>query len=198
MQLSYVSSVPTSPLFRTLGPLTLVMVMCALGTCASYVLHLSPMQERLRNAERVFQTEKDNQAQLKSSRRQFEEARVVRRHLDEIWSKLPAQQEFAPFALAVTELGRGEGVLIPGMTYEVQKTESGLPAKASVSFTVQGEYTALYRFLRRLETSDSYVIVEHLDVAHSRTSGLTKNRMVEFQLRLGTFLRPNPPTPRMS
>lgn len=193
-------SVPVlSPaLLRTLAPLTLVMVICVLGTGTLYGFRLGPAQERVRNAEQGYHTEKDAQTQLKFSRRQFEKARAVRRQLDALWNTLPAQHEFAPFALAVSELGRAEGVVIPGMTYEVQKGDLGLPVKASVSFTVRGEYAALYRFIHRLETSESYINIEHLDVTRHSTSGPTRTRVIEFQLRVGTFLRPNPPTPRMS
>jgi hypothetical protein len=84
------------------------------------------------------------------------------------------------------------------MSYEVQKGDPSLPVKASVSFTVRGEYAALYRFIHRLETSESYITIEHLDVKRQSTSGMTNTQVIEFQLRVGTFLRPNPPTPRMS
>jgi hypothetical protein len=85
------------------------------------------------------------------------------------------------------------------MHYNLEKPRGeGLPVKASISFSVTGEYAAVYRFIHRLETSDSYLVIESLDASRTQKQGKNAVPSVVFRINVATFLRPNPSTGGMS
>lgn len=60
--------------------------------------------------------------------------------------------------------------------------------KATIAFRASGDYAAIYRFLSRLETAESYLVIERLDVAseqHAHTSGTR----VVVNITVATYLR---------
>ena len=119
--------------------------------------------------------------------------------LDEVWRALPTETEFASLALAISELGRSERVNIPGMQYGIEQSKaSGMPVKASISFSVTGDYAAVYRFIHRLESADSDVVIESLNASRTAKSEKGGAPSVVFHVTVATFLRPNPPTGSLS
>ena len=178
---------PLSPIARraarALGPLALVAgltVTTALG--ATLFLH-APAQDRLARAQVSYETARQVQVRQQS-------ARKIQEDLAGVWRALPVRREFPALILAISELAQQEGIAIPGMNYSLQKTEEGLPQKATITFRVAGEYPAIRRFLHRIETADLYLVIESLDA--SRPSEVRRTGVV-FNVRVVTYLRPDEP-----
>ena len=72
-----------------------------------------------------------------------------------------------------------------------------MPAKATISFQATGEYAAIYRFLHRLESADSYLVIESMDVTRVVGNGRSGQTLVGLNIRVATFLRPAAPAARI-
>jgi len=180
-------SVPKGAMRRLL-PLTVLTSLSLVGATWSYVYGLKPAEERLRIAEQTYQTGKQAQADLQSTKAQQLQARTAQRRLETVRQALPTQEEFTSLALALSELAKREQVTIPGMGYDIHKPEGAHPVKATISFKATGDYAAIYRFLSRLETAESYLVIESLDVAseHKRDAGTAR---VVINIKVVTYLR---------
>jgi Tfp pilus assembly protein PilO len=179
-------------------PLSGLMV-TAIGILAAvYVTLRAPAQERLQLAEQSYGAAKLKQEQLRSARILQERTKLAQRDVANLWQGLPTREEFSTLAVAISELGRSEHVAIPGMAYRVEKSEGALPVKATVSFKVSGDYGAIYRFIHRLETAESYLVVESLDAARADKSARARSKTVVFNVTVATFLRPATLTKDMS
>lgn len=191
-----VPQIPTVAL-RALTPLGSLCLAIWLMIGAWYAVFVGPASDRLAEAERAFQSAKETQARLLVSRRHQEQLQQAKKQVDEAWRALPMQDRFSTLALAIAELGRFDHVTIPGMSYTVdQPKEPSLPAKATISFQATGEYGAIYRFLHRLESADSYLVIESMDVARVVGDGKGSQALVGLNIRVATFLRPAEPPAR--
>ncbi len=178
--------------------MSLVTLSCFTAAGVYFSTHVSA-QQHLAEADMAYQTAIREQATLRSTRKTQEELRAIKGQLDDVWRRLPTETEFASLALAIADLGRTERVHIPGMQYGMERTKvAGLPVKGSLSFSVTGPYAAVYRFIHRLESSDSYIVIESLDASRSAKTAPAGSADVVFHVTVVTFLRPNPPTGRMS
>jgi len=180
---------PPSVVVRGLIPLAGLTILCLSVAVTMYVFFLDLAQERVANAEQHYQTAKQAQAKLQEARTQQERARKAQRQLQQAWESLPTHDEFPSVAMALSELAKRERIAIPGMSYDIKKSEGGLPAKATIAFRATGEYATMYQFIHRLETADPYLVIESLDVA-SEQKGLNVAR-VGVGIRVVTFLRQN-------
>lgn len=181
------------PLVRRLLPLAFV-TLTAVGSAAVVMFGLRDSAlSRLELAKTAYQTAKHTREQLHRTRTVQEKARTAHHQVEEIWQELPTQNEFASFAMAISEVGRREHVAIPGMTYHVEKTEGAAPVKATLTFKVTGDYGAIYRFIHRLEMTEPYLVIERLDAARLDTSDRAVSTRVVFNVKVATFLRPSPP-----
>jgi len=176
--------------FVPLGLVTLTAVGCA---AFLYVGIRGPAQSRLEHAETAFQAAKQNQEQLHHIRTLQEKARTAQQQVEDVWKGLPTLNEFASFAMAITEVGRLERITIPGMAYHVEKAEGALPVKATLTFKVTGDYRAIYRFIHRLEMTEPYLVIERLDAARLDNSDRASSTLLVFNIKVATFLRPSPP-----
>ena len=177
---------------RGLWPLGLLTVL-ALGIgIGAYLLVLIPAEKRLARAEAAYEAARQAQLQQQAARKTQETFRQTQKDLEQVWETLPAQKQFAALAVAISELGRAVAVSIPGMTYTLQKVEEGLPAKATLAFRAVGEYGAIYRFLHRLETTEPYLFIESLDVSRTSEPNRAALTLLAFNVRVVTFLRPDP------
>lgn len=187
-------TMPTLPMvqlqrFLPLGLVTLIAVGCA---AFLYIGIREPALSRLEQAEMDFQTAKQNQEQLHRTRALQEKARTAQQQVEDVWKGLPTQNEFASFAMAISEMGRLEHVALPGMAYHVEKAEGAVPVKATLTFKVTGDYGAIYRFIHRLEMTEPYLVIERLDAARLDKSDRTSSTLLVFNVKVATFLRPSP------
>jgi hypothetical protein len=171
---------------RALQPLGLATVAALSVAVGVNMLLLAPEQERLTMAKERYETARQAQIRQKAAKKTLVE-------LAEIWDTLPPRKEFATLAAAISELARADRVSIQGMTYSLQKAEEGMPIKASLTFRPLGEYAAIRRFIHRLETTGSYLYIESLDASRAAGSRQASSPLVVFNVRLVTFLRPDPP-----
>ena len=176
--------------FVPLGLVTLTAVGCAVFL---YIGIRDPAQSRLEQAETAFQTAKQNQEQWHRTRTLQEKARTAQQEVEDVWKGLPTQNEFASFAMAISEVGRLEHVALPGMAYHVEKSEGAVPVKATLTFKVTGNYGAIYRFIHRLEMMEPYLVIERLDAARLDKSDHASSTLLVFNVMVATFLRPIPP-----
>ncbi len=179
---------------RGLVPLLMLALISTALAVFAYLLVWVPGDHRVRVSEQGYEKSKQQQGQLLAARALQERAREATREVAAVWQGLPTEEEFASLAVAITELGRAEQVGIPGMAYRVAKREGPLPVKATMSFKVSGEYGAIYRFLHRLETAKSYLVIESLDAARADKSAQAKSHVVVCNITVATFLRPVAPT----
>lgn len=179
---------------RGLVPLLMLALISTALVVSTYLLVWVPAKQRVRVAEQAYEKAKQQQGQLLAARALQERAREAAREISAVWNGLPTEEEFASLAVAITELGRTEQIAIPGMAYRVAKREGPLPVKATMSFKVSGDYGAVYRFLHRLETAKSYLVIESLDAARADKSAQAKSYVVVCNITVATFLRPVAPT----
>jgi hypothetical protein len=172
---------------RRLIPLVTLTLVSVSGAVLVSVWCLSPAQQALTNAEQAYRTAKQAQMTLQASRTQQSRARAAQRQLETVRQALPTQNEFTPLAMALTELGKSEHVLIPGMGYDIKKPEGGLPAKATIAFRASGDYGAVYRFIHRLESVDPYIVIESLDVSGEQKKD--SSARVVVNMKVSTYLR---------
>ena len=173
---------------RRLAPLMVLAGMSVIGVTLSYVYGLQPAEEQLLTAEQAFQSAKQAQADLQRTKAQQLRAQAAQRQLETVRQALPTQREFTSLALALSELAKREQVKIPGMGYDIHKPEGTHPVKATIAFTATGDYVAIYRFLSRLETAESYLVIESLDVASEHKRDQATARVV-VNITVATYLR---------
>lgn len=187
-------TIPALPvdLLRRLLPLSLLALSAVGGALGLSWGIRAPVVARLEQAEAAYQAAKQTQEQLQRTRIVQEKARRAQQQLDDVWRALPTQNEFSTFAMAIAEVGRLEQVAIPGMGYHVEKPEGVLPVKATLTFKVTGDYGAIYRFIHRLERREPYLVIERLDAARMDKTERAASTLVVFNIKVATFLRPEP------
>ena len=188
----------TRPALRSLFPAIALSTLSIVVLVCTYVLVLKPAEDRLAVAETGYARAKAALEQTHEQRALFERVRNAQGQLTTLWHALPAQQHYAALAMAISELAKAEHVGIPGMSYHMEKSEELLPTKATLTFRVTGDYAAIYRFIHRLETSESYLVIERLDAARADKGIRATSQHVVFHVTVATFLQPAPPPSDMS
>lgn len=191
--MNFTTSTLPAALLRRFVPLGLV-TLTAVGCAAFLDIGIrDPALSRREQAETAYQTAKQNQEQLHRTRALQEKVRTAQQHVEDVWKGLPTHNEFAAFAMAISEVGRLEHVALPGMAYHVEKAEGAVPVKATLTFKVTGDYGAIYRFIHRLEMTEPYLVIERLDAARLDKSDHAASTLLVFNVKVATFLRPSPP-----
>ncbi len=179
----------------TFTPLVLVMglsIIMAVGVYWSLVDHA---RTRLASAEAVYQSARQLKVSMEETRRIQERAKSVQAELEIIWGTLPTQKEFATLALTVSELGRADGVTIPGMRYSLKpEKEPAVAVEATLAFQAIGAYPSIYRFIHHLEHHSTYMVIDELNVQRVEQSLKSAPNQVLFNVTLKTFLRPALPS----
>lgn len=178
-------------ILQGLVPLMSVTTLSLVGAGLLYGCWLRPAQEGLPRAEQAYQAAKQTQATLQRTRARQVQAQTAQQQLDLAKGALPKQEEFTSLAMALAELGKREQVLIPRMGYDIKKPEEGRLVKATIAFKATGEYAAIYRFLHRLETTESYLVIERLDVGSEHNQKHSSGRVM-VNITVATYLRPEP------
>lgn len=176
---------------RGMLPLVSLTALSLIGVALMYIYGLRPAEEQLLRAEQAYQTAKQTQAGLQQVKTQQVRAQIAQRQLNSELKALPTLDEFTPLAIALSELGKREHVAIPGMSYDIKKPEGTQPLKATIAFKATGDYAAIYRFLQRLETAESYLVIEQLDVGGERNQPSSAGR-VAVSITVATYLRQAP------
>ncbi len=117
---------------------------------------------------------------------QHMEAKKIRRDLDQVMAVLPAERDFAPLALGVTEEAKRDNVTLPALSYRTEATGVPGTTKAILQGAVSGRYEDLRRFIYNLETAEELLFIEDLDVVRS---GNSQDERLTFNIKIVTFLR---------
>ncbi|MCC6964960.1 MAG: type 4a pilus biogenesis protein PilO [Nitrospira sp.] len=150
-----------------------------------------PARTSLATAEIAYQLTKQEKTQIEDTIKVQVQARSVQAELAQIWRTLPTQDEFSSLALAVSELGRAEGVTIPGMNYALKpEKERAVASEATLTFQAIGTYAGIYRFIHQLEHHSTYMVIDKLQVRQVVHPHETSQPMISFSVTLTTFLRP--------
>lgn len=185
----------TRSLLATFEPLALVMGLSMALALWVYWSFVDQASTRLASAEAMYQTARHDKVKLEETRRIQELAKSVQADLEEIWGTLPTQKEFTTLALTVSELGRAEGVTIPGMHYALKpEKERAVAVEATLTFQAIGPYTGIYRFIHHLEHHSTYMVIDKLNVQRVAQSRKSAPHLVSFNVTLTTFLRPSLPS----
>jgi Tfp pilus assembly protein PilO len=194
---SPLSQIPLPALYGLIPLMAFVAVGigCVLG---SYWLLLEPSRSRVETFQTAYEAAGQAHRKRVANKQVQELVRRSQRDLEKLRETLPPQRQFPALAVAISEFGKHVGVSIPGMTYSTQPSTSGLAVEGSLRFRAVGEYADIYRFIHRLETAQSYLVIESLDVSTSGRHTAAGKSLVELNVRVVTFLRPDPSTQRES
>ena len=192
---------PRGFMLRSLAPLVSTTVLCIGVTGYVHLFYGEAAATRLTEAEAAYQTAKDAREKMIQSREIQLRARGAQEELESVWKTLPTQKDFTHLALDLSELGRSEGVLIPGMNYTLKPgKEQSFATEATISFQATGSYAAIYRFIHKLEHQSTYLVIEKLDVRRLAQSNNAKSvtNLVSLNVTLTTYLKPSNVIPEVS
>jgi Tfp pilus assembly protein PilO len=194
---SPLSQIPRPTLYGLIPLMAFVAVGigCVLG---SYWLLLEPSRSRVETLQAAYDEARQAHGKRVAAKQVQGLVRGSQRDLDKLWETLPTQRQFPALAVAISEFGKHLRVSIPGMTYSTQASKTGLAVEGSLRFRAIGEYADIYRFIHRLETAQSYLVIESLDVTRSSGRTAAGKSLVELNVRVVTFLRPDASTQRES
>lgn len=194
---SPLSKIPRPALYGLIPLMAFVAVGigCLLG---SYWLLLEQSRSRVETLQAAYEEARQVHGKRVAAKQVQGQVLRSQRDLEKLWETLPTQRQFPALAVAISEFGKHVGVSIPGMTYSTEPSKTGLAVEGSLRFTAIGEYTDIYRFIHRLETTQSYLVVESLDVTRAGGHTAGGKSLVQLNVRVVTFLRPDPSTQRES
>lgn len=125
-----------------------------------------------------------------SSRRQLlmhhREARKARKDLSQVWAVLPAERDFAPLALGISEEAKRDRVTLPALSYKTEPTLVANTSKGLLQGSMSGRYEDLRRFIYDLETAEELLFIEDLELARS---GGAQDQTLTFNIKIATYLR---------
>ena len=194
---SPLSQIPRPALYGLVPLIVFVAVGigCVLG---SYWLLLEPSRLRVEQLQAAYEEARQVHGKRVAAKQVQGLVRSSQRDLEKLWETLPTQGQFPALAVAISEFGKHLRVSIPGMTYSTQPSKTGLAVEGSLQFRATGEYADIYRFIHRLETAQSYLVIESLDVTRAGGHTAAGKSLIELNVRVVTFLRPDPSTQRKS
>ncbi len=114
------------------------------------------------------------------------EARNATKDLDQVWALLPAERDFGPLALGISDEAKREGVLLPALSYKTEPTTVSHTTKGLLQGSMSGRYEDLRRFIHDLETADELLFIEDLEL--NRIGGL-QSATLTFNIKIATYLR---------
>jgi Tfp pilus assembly protein PilO len=117
------------------------------------------------------------------------EARKIRKDLSQVWAVLPAEQDFAPLALGISEEAKRDRVTLPALSYKTEPTLMANTSKGVLQGSMSGRYEDLRRFIYDLETAEELLLIEDLELTRS---GGGRDSALTFNIKIATYLRSDP------
>ncbi|UVT17005.1 MAG: hypothetical protein H8K04_05480 [Nitrospira sp.] len=114
------------------------------------------------------------------------EARNARKDLSRVWAALPAERDFAPLALGISDEAKRDRVTLPALSYKTEPTPVANTSKGLLQGAMSGQYEDLRRFIYDLETAEEMVFIEDLELARS---GGAPDALVTFNIKIAAYLR---------
>lgn len=115
------------------------------------------------------------------------EARKIKQDLSRVWAVLPAEQDFAPLALGISEEAKRDRVTLPALSYKTEPTLMANTSKGVLQGSMSGRYEDLRRFIYDLETAEELLLIEDLEL--TRSGGGGRDSALTFNIKIATYLR---------
>lgn len=123
---------------------------------------------------------------------QHREALKARKDVSQVWAVLPAERDFAPLALGISEEAKRDHVTLPALSYKTEATQVANTSKGVLQGSMTGRYEDLRRFIYDLETAEELLFIEDMGLAgpsNPRDQQLTVNIKIVTYLR-GDLVKP--------
>jgi Tfp pilus assembly protein PilO len=117
---------------------------------------------------------------------QHTEGQKARQDLNVVLAELPSERDFAPLALGITEEAKKDGVTLPSLSYQTEKTPVSRMTKGVLQGSLSGRYENLRRLIYDLETAEELLFIEDLNLVRSGNQG---GHSLTFNIKIGTYLR---------
>jgi len=127
--------------------------------------------------------------QARKNYQYHQDAWRAKKDLDQVWSALPEERDFAPLALGITEEAKRNNVTLPALSYKTESTPVPNTSRGLLQGTMSGRYEDLRRFLYDIETADELVYIEDVDLVRSNTP---HDQQLTFNIKIVTYLRGEP------
>ncbi len=114
------------------------------------------------------------------------EARKAGRDLTHVWTLLPAERDFSPLALGISDEASRDRVTLPALSYKTEPTRVAHTTKGLLQGTMSGRYEDLRRFIHGLETAEELLFIEDLEL---NRAGHDLNAPLTFNIKIATYLR---------
>ncbi|MFY4729995.1 type 4a pilus biogenesis protein PilO [Nitrospira sp. BLG_2] len=114
------------------------------------------------------------------------EARKSKNDLSRVWAVLPAERDFTPLALGISDEAKRVRVTLPALTYKTEPTVIANTSKGLVEGQMTGRYEDLRRFIYGLETAEELLFIEDLELARP---GGAQDALLTFNIKIATYLR---------
>jgi Tfp pilus assembly protein PilO len=114
------------------------------------------------------------------------EAKQARKDLSQVWAVLPAERDFSPLALGISEEAKRDHVTLPALSYKTEPTVVANTSKGLLQGAMSGRYEDLRRFIYDLETAEELLLIENLELARS---GSGQDEVLTFNIKIATYLR---------
>lgn len=116
------------------------------------------------------------------------EAKKAKKALSRVWAALPAERDFTPLALGISDKAKRDRVTLPALSYKTEPTLVANTSKGLLQGSMTGRYEDLRRFIYGLETAEGLLFIEDLELARS---GGAQNALLTFNIRIATYFRGN-------
>lgn len=166
---------PCAPLFSWMGALAVLVVIWLLAG----QIGVRGAEERRMHLETAW-------SQARQRVMQHREARKARRDVSQVWAMLPAERDFAPLALGLSEEAKQDGVILPALSYKTEITPVANTSKGILHGAMSGRYEDLRRFIYDIETANEPLFIEDLELANSSSA---QGPQLTFNVKIGTYLR---------
>ncbi len=137
-------------------------------------------------AEKTRSTLEVEWAQARQALAYHKEAKRAKLDLRQVWEVLPAERDFAPLALGVTEEAKRDHVTLPALSYKTEPTPVANTTKGVLQGSMSGRYEDLRRFLYDIETAEELLFIEDLNLVGSASQ---PNQALTFNIKIVTYLR---------
>jgi len=114
------------------------------------------------------------------------EARKAKKDLSRVWAVLPAERDFTPLALGISDEAKRDRVTLPALSYKTEPTLVANTSKGLLQGPMTGRYEDLRRFIYNLETAEELVFIEDLELTRS---GGAQEALLTFNIKIATYLR---------
>lgn len=114
------------------------------------------------------------------------EARKAKMDLSRVWAVLPAERDFTPLALGISDEAKRAQVTLPALSYKTEPTLVANTSKGLLQGPMTGQYEDLRRFIYGLETAEELLFIEDLELTRA---GGARDVLLTFNIRIATYLR---------